>query len=222
MKKIRRLLLVLLALGVLQLLPAAAGRSQQVVYAATRQGLTRIGSTPAEKRSGYSNRYVYYRNGKRVKKEWVTVGRNRYYFGPNGKALQAPEVAGFMGNIIVTKIGNNYYGFDTFARMVVGYKCTASLKNPRCFYFNADGTYNKGKTKEFRKAISKGTRYDIVALTRVVGTTKDVRQIDVCLGENVSGELWTYNKCFQVQVKINDTTGVKQILQVSAAQANIY
>ena len=196
--------------------------------AATKKNtLVKVKATAAEKAEGYTERYKYYdAKGKALKKDWATVKidgkKEKMYFGKDGKAYQAPASYGFLNNVKTYKIGSATYGFDQKGRMVKGYVATAGFGSMAKFYFfKSNGKYNAATTKTYRKAIQTGLTKNINKLSKILGKAPSVKEVEVCLGADWTGELWTYSDLLQVQVKKNVNTGVKMIIAVSAAQEGL-
>lgn len=147
MKKLKKLLIIILCLMMIQV-PETSITGPSVVSAATvKSGLTKI-----------NGKYYYYKNGKKIKNKWKTIkttvnGKTvsyRYYFGSNGAAYAAKKRAGVTYCFAVKTINGKKYGFDTQGHMLKGIYVSSKEK----FYvFNAKtGVYNATRSAKFNKA----------------------------------------------------------------------
>nr|WP_294660152.1 hypothetical protein [uncultured Blautia sp.] len=146
MKKAKKILALVLFL-LLMLTPVVSVSQPVTVQAATKTTLKKV-----------NGRYYAYENGKKVCNSWRTikVGQKnyRYYFGASGASYQASrDMMGRYG-VLVKKIKGQYYGFNYLGRMCTGVRVgsTSAYGMPYVFYFNANGTYNKTKTIQLRRA----------------------------------------------------------------------
>lgn len=146
MKKAKKFLALALFL-LLMLTPVVSASQPVTVQAATKTTLKKV-----------NGRYYAYENGKKVCNSWRTikVGQKsyRYYFGANGAAYQANrDMMGRYG-VLVKKIKGQYYGFNYLGRMAKGVcvGSTSAYGMTYVFYFNANGTYNKTRTVQLRRA----------------------------------------------------------------------
>lgn len=197
------------------------------VQAAKKNTLVKVKATAAEKAQGYTERYKYYNaKGKVTKKAWVTVKvegkKAKMYFGSDGKAYQAPKVMTFLDNVKTYKIGSATYGFDTKGRMVTGYAASAGFGSKAQFYFfNSKGKLKSSASKSFQSAISKGMTKNCNALLKLLGNPPSKKDVEICLGNDWEGELWTYSDLLQIQVKRHVTKGTRMVIVVSAAQEGL-
>lgn len=160
----------------------------------SKKGLVKEGST-----------YVFYQNGKKIKKQWKTVKGVRYYFKSDGTAAVGP-----------VKIGGKRYVFSAKGALLTGsktrtvkvsgdtYRVTAKglaksgwttskrglyLENGRAakglccykgnlYWFSASGVYDKAKTVALRKAAKRES--DGAALLELVGEPLRSRTTPSC------------------------------------------
>lgn len=146
MKKLKKILAVILCLVMIQA-PVQIFTQTTEVQAAVKKQV---------KYNKNNGRYYYYENGKRVnvKNKWITVSKQRYYFGSGGYAYAAPREDGVVYNIVTKEIGSKVYGFDSRGRMVKNglyYRADGV-----CFYFNSRGEYSQSATKKYRALTPKG------------------------------------------------------------------
>lgn len=196
MKRMKKILLVLLCLILVQA-PAVTWTQPVSVQAATvKNGLVKKGSN-----------YYYYKNGKLLKNAWKTIGKNRYYFGKTGAAYKAKATPGMTYNINLKKIKGKYYGFDSKARMVKGIYSSAMGD---LYAFNTKtGVYDSAKTKKLRKAGAyKKTSED---LRKLLGKPLKTAKNNSCFDFGGDGYTLTY-KYFRVSLFRYRATGKEIVL----------
>ena len=161
MKSIKKLLLVVLCLSLLQV-PAVSFAGPATVSAATTQkGLVKE-----------NGNYYYYLNGKKIKNTWRNITAknskgvketNRYYFDKNGKAYKAPYNKEAKYSFVVKTIGGKKYGFDQEGHMIKGVYVMDSHEDSKmnliaeAFYvFNSKtGVYNASQSKTLNNYVKK-------------------------------------------------------------------
>lgn len=264
MKKWKRLLAIMLCIFCVQVPVVTMPQTAMAAETAVKQGLKREGS-----------KYYYYVNGVKVTNTWKTVSYTsngktvsyRYYFGANGAAYAGRKYNGVnmpivkkIGNYYyafniygrmlkntfatvyverngkvyeykyylrsngtayvgtkdiwgqtvptVRKIGNYYYGFDLYGRVIKG---TYVIKN-QFYYFISDGRMNVSRTRNLRLASKQGT--DAAAIRKLLGNPKKVETSPSCYagGDGIDERLY-YNGFTVSLFKYND--GREIVLGVS-------
>lgn len=117
----------------------------------------------------------YYKDGVMQKNCWSAD--KKQYFGKNGVAYAAPKESGYKKNVVVKKIGKNYYGFDRN-----GYKVKkgvyADLKGTP-YYFDKNGVRVAKKSSQLKKA----SKYmeNGVKLRKLLGKPSKTRSYSSCM-----------------------------------------
>lgn len=148
MKRLKKVLVMILCLLMIQIPSTAVSQPCSVQAAAVKSGLK------------YENgKYYYYQNGSKIKSKWKTVttkdskGKKvsyRYYFGKDGAAYAGKKRSGVTYCFTVKKIGTKSYGFDYKGRMLKG----IYVSNQEKFYVfdSKTGVYNAAQSSKLNKA----------------------------------------------------------------------
>lgn len=185
MKKLKKLLILVLCLAMVQVLPQSAVQPANVQAASKREGLVKSEKT---------GRYYFYEKGKLVKNKWKTVkSKNgkyyRYYFGSNGAAYAANDDLSKY-NVIIKTIKGKVYGFDSYGHLAKG---VYVAENGKFYVFNTKtGIYDVKRTKNYRNAAK--FKANAAVLRKYLGKPKKTETTDSCFILGGKDVVLTYSR----------------------------
>lgn len=214
MKNFKRVIAIALTAAMVASVPAAAATEKATFIGRTKSGLERSVN-------GYAARYKEVdpvtKKTKFVRRAWKKAKEYGtwywFYFDSDTLAVRAKAYKNYVNNVATHKIGDKAYGFDMYGHRVSG--LWASVPKPgsngmtsisgKFWYFNADGTYNKGVTKTYR-ALAEYLDKFAALKTKLNGI--GVNEIEECYREKVNG-VWVwrngdFNRIFGALRTINN------------------
>ena len=186
--------------------PVAAGAAATLDNNAKAVVSTENTLQTAAKKKGLKRergKYYYYKNGVKVKNNWLTLKRNgkyyKYYFGANGAAYAGTKVYG-TSVPAVKKISGAYYGFDRLGHMLKG---TYVANNKFYVFSSKNGKMNGTLSVKLRSACKyKKSTATLKRLLKNIGLKPlKTQKLEGCYGDGYD-VIYTY-KNFQISAHEN-------------------